>query len=177
MEQNPGIVYDKFIQVKMLILFVMSRLPLPVQMNELTELTMCDERISYFDITECMAKLVSTKHLKVTDGKYSLTAKGRRNNEILEDDLPHSVRVKAEEAATRLGEKLKRDSLITAQLIDNDNGGKNIKLSLSDGVGEILAVELYTSGQEQAAELEKGFRRNAHTLYNDIVRLITKSQQ
>lgn len=177
MEQSSSVVFDKFIQVKMLILFVMSRLPLPVQMKQLTELAMCDERINYFDITECIAKLVSTKHMQLSDGKYSITAKGRRNSEILEEDIPHSVRAKAEDAAMRLGEELKRDSLISSQLIENDNGGKNIRLILSDGVGEILAVELYTSGNEQAAELENGFRRNAHTLYNEIVQLITRREQ
>lgn len=158
----------------MLILFVMNRLSKPIALELLTELTMCDDRISYFDVTECIEKLVKTKHLLLKDGKYTLTAKGAANGKILEDDLPYSVRTNAEQAVSRINELLMLESLISVSKSANEKGGFDVRLSLSDGIGDILALELYAGSAEQADKLEKGFRKNAGSLYHDIIANITK---
>jgi len=173
MVDNFGIIYDK-IEIKVLILFVMSRLAEPVTMDVLTELTMCDESISYFDVTDCISTLVKTKHLTCTDNTYSLTTKGQRNGEILEKDLPLSVRTRAEDAAAFIHAAQKRNSMIKTKINEGDNNGFNVELSLSDGLGDILSMGLYTASKEQAAKMEKGFRKNAEKIYHEIIEVITR---
>jgi len=173
MADNFGIIYDKT-EIKVLILFVMSRLPEPVTMDVLTELTMCDESISYFDVTECIATLVRTKHLHFADNKYSLTAKGQRNGEVLVADLPYSVKEKAQEAAAHIHAAQKRDSMIKTQTSINESGGFKVSMSLSDGIGEIISIGLYAATQEQAGVIEKGFRKNAERVYQATVKMITE---
>jgi len=173
MSDNFGILYDK-VEIKVLILFVMSRLAEPVTMDILTELTMCDESISYFDVTECITKLVKTKHLNLSDNKYSLTAKGLRNGEILEKDLPFSVRIKADEATSHIRAALSRNSMIKTASSPNSNGGFNVCMSVSDGIGDILSLNLYIASKEQADRVEKGFRKNAEKVYHDVIEVITK---
>jgi len=173
MADNFGMLYDK-IEIKLLILFVMNRLAEPVTMDTLTELAMCDESISYFDVTESIAKLIKTKHISLLDNKYSLTAKGRRNGEILEKDLPFSVREKAEEAAERIRAALSRNSMIETSKRPEKNGGFNVKLSMSDGIGDILSLDLYVASSEEAQRVEKGFRKNAEKLYHAVIEVITK---
>jgi len=173
MADDFGIIYDK-IEIKMLILFVMNRLTEPVTMDILTELAMCDESISYFDVTECIAKLVKTKHLHLSDGKFSLTAKGQRNGDILEKDLPFSVRTKAEEATAHISAALNRSSMIKTKTSSNQSGGFNVELSMSDGIGDILSLNLYVATKEQADRVEKGFRKNAESIYHAVIEVITK---
>jgi len=173
MADNFGIVYDK-IEIRMLILFVMSRLTEPVTIDIITELTMCDDDISYFDVTECIATLVETGHLSADDGKYSITVKGRRNGEILEKDLPFAVRTKAEKAAAHISAAQKRDSLIKTEISTGENGGFIVGISLSDGIGDILSMNLYVATKEHAEKVIKSFRTNAETIYHDIVDMMTK---
>jgi len=135
---------------------------------------MCDESISYFDVTECITKLVKTKHLNFSDNKYSLTAKGLRNGEILEKDLPFSVRTKAEEATAHISAAQNRNSLIKTNCSPNTNGGFNVQLSMSDGIGDILSLDLYVASMDQADRVEKGFRKNAEKIYHAIIEVITK---
>jgi len=173
MSDNFGILYDK-VEIKVLILFVMSRLAEPVTMDILTELAMCDESISYFDVTECITKLVKTKHLQLSDSKYSLTAKGHRNGEILEKDLPFSVRAKAQEATAHIRAAQSRNSMIKTSSSPGNNGGFNVCLSVSDGIGDILSLDLYVASKEQADRVEKGFRKNAEKVYHAVIEVITK---
>ena len=162
------------IEVKVLILFIMQRLPEPVTHDVLTGLTLCDEGIGYFDVTECIADLLKTKHLHLEDGKYSLTPKGKRNGETLEKNLPYSVRIKAEASAAIVRASLNRDSMIKTQRSVNDNGGYKVAMSLSDGIGDIISLELVTVNEQQADTIEKSFRRNAEQIYHAIIDILAK---
>ena len=162
------------IEVKMLILFIMQRLPEPVTLDVLTGLTLCDDGIGYFDVTECIADLLKTKHLQLEEGKYSLTSKGKRNGETLEKNLPYSVRIKAEGSAALVRANLNRDAMIKTQRRTNDNGGYTVTLSLSDGVGDIISLDLFAANEQQADTIEKCFRRDAEQIYHAIIDILAK---
>ena len=66
-------IQDK-LEIKFLILYIVSRLTEPVDGADLQDMTMCDEGIDYFDYAECLGDLVKTEHLRVTeDGQYVIT--------------------------------------------------------------------------------------------------------
>ena len=171
MPENFGFIHERT-EIKVLILYIMRRLPEPVPVDALVELTMCDEGISYFDVTECLDELVKTKHLKLEDKKYSLTAKGERNGEVLEKNLPYTVRVNAEDAAALARSVQSRSSMIKTNCSVDGDGGYKVNLSLSDGIGDIISIELMAANQQQANALEKGFRNKAEKVYHTIVETI-----
>jgi hypothetical protein len=142
-------------------------------METLTELTMCDDGINYFDFASCVAELAETEHLRINDaGKYSLTDKGRRNGEITENNLPYSVRMKAEESCAVLRADMSRNALIKTVHKNNGDGSVTVTLALSDGIGEIASIKLFAASEDQALDLEKGFRKNAEKIYNELIKLI-----
>ena len=86
-----GFIHDK-LEIKFLILYIAARVIEPVPFDTMLDLTLCDDAIDYFDVSECLADLVRTEHLKLEDDKYSITDKGLRNSRICESSLPYSVR-------------------------------------------------------------------------------------
>jgi len=172
MVESFGFIHDK-IDIKVLILFIMRRLSEPVTMDVLTELTLCDDGISYFDVTECIAELTKTRHLHIAGGEYSLTQKGQRNGEVLEKNLPYSVKAKAEDATALIRTVQSRNSMIKTNLKGDEQKGYTIDLSLSDGVSDILSMELFAATRQQANAIEKGFRKNAEKIYHAIIELST----
>ncbi|MCL2820167.1 MAG: DUF4364 family protein [Oscillospiraceae bacterium] len=173
MSESFGFIHER-IEIKVLVLFIMRRLSGPVSPDVLVGLTLCDDGIGYFDVTESIAMLVETKHLKLEDGKYSLTQKGERNGEILEKNLPFSVRKRAEDATTLVRANISRDAMIKTERHTNENGEHKVTLSLSDGVGDIISMELFTLNEEHANSLEKGFRKNAEKIYHAIIAMLVE---
>jgi len=173
MLENFGFIHEK-VEVKVLILFIMRRLSEPVTLDVLMGLTLCDDGISYFDVTECLGNLIETKHLQLTDDKYSLTSKGIRNGEALEENLPYSVRAKAETATTLVRIKLNREAMINTKYDANEYGGYNVTMSLSDGIGEIISMELHTTNEQQAKKIDKNFKNNAEQIYLSIMEMLVK---
>ena len=176
MLKNFGFIHER-IEIKVLILFIMRHVSGPLTIDVLTELTMCDEGIGYFDVTECIAMLVKTKHLHLEDSKYSLTAKGEHNGAILEKNLPYSVRTRVADATALIRAGQNRNAMIRTHQNTNDNGGYIVALSLSDGIGDIISMELFAANQQQASALEKGFRRNAEKVYHAIIEMIMRGAE
>jgi len=173
MSRDFGFIHEQVeIRIKVLILFVMRRLPEPVSLDILTELTMCDESIGYFDVTECIAMLTETKHLCLKDGKYSLTAKGDRNGELLEKRLSDSVKRKAEEATAFVRAAVSRSAMIKTNCEVGDGGGYRVSMSFSDGIGDIMSMKLFASSLQQAQALERGFRKDAEKVYHAIIKML-----
>jgi hypothetical protein len=168
---NFGFIHEK-IEIKILILFILRRLPEPITFEVLTELTMCDDGISYFDFTECVADLVRTGHVRFSDGRYSLTSKGARNGEITENSLPFSVRHYVENSTYAYRNMQSRNAMIETIHKVNPDGSCTVTLSLSDGVGDIVTLDMYTSNEKQAFAMERGFRKNAESIYNTLIKML-----
>ena len=92
---NYGFVHDK-LEIKFLILYVMARIIEPVPFAKVLELTMCDDGFGYFDFSDCLAEMVTSKHLTLRDGLYSITDAGRSADEACMTSLAYSVRCKAD---------------------------------------------------------------------------------
>ena len=87
MEERRGFIHEK-LDIKLLILFVLRRLPSEIDGERLADLVLIDGGIGYFDYKDCLAELVQTAQIEEGEDGYRVTAKGSRNGEILETGLP-----------------------------------------------------------------------------------------
>ncbi|MGI6013822.1 MAG: DUF4364 family protein [Oscillospiraceae bacterium] len=170
-----GFIHDK-LDIKILILFILRRLPDRVDENTLADLVLCDDGISYFDYTDCIADLVANDHVTEEDSYYRITEKGSKNCEMIESSLPYTVRATAENKLAPVVAAMRRSAMIKATHEENPNGGCTVTLSMSDGVGEIISLRLLTSCEEQAKHIEKNFRSDAEGYYTRIVELLAENQ-
>ena len=144
MEGNFGFIRSEM-DLKVLILFILRRLPEPVSRSELTDITLlCDNAIGYFEFSECLADLLRTEHISADQEMYQITEKGRTNGEATESGLPFSVRIRAEKAVSTLADMQRRNSMIKASHEMRRRGGFTVKLSMSDGIGPVITMELLT---------------------------------
>ena len=75
--QRLGFIHD-MMDVKVLILFVMSRVGYPVNVQQIYELCFQDDCLSYFDICTALPEMVESNHLKNAENDcYEITEKGR----------------------------------------------------------------------------------------------------
>lgn len=170
-----GFIHEK-LDIKILILFILSRLSGEVSPETLNELCQCDGGIGYFEYSDCLAELVETGHVTESEFGYAITEKGRRNAEAVESSLPYSVRSKALKLIAPVEEELRRAAMITAKHEITDDGCI-VHLAMSDGKGEIIRLSLLCSGEEQAKLMEKNFRRGAEGYYQRIVALMTEDKK
>lgn len=166
-----GFIHEK-LDIKILILFLLRRLPGEVDPSTLGDLCrQCDDGIGYFDYSDCLAELVETEHIAENEeGCFTITAKGARNADAVETSLPYSVRSKALKLLEPVAEALRRAAMITARHEVRDDGCF-VELAMSDGAGEIIRMTLLCADEDQARRMEKNFRKNAEGYYHKVIAL------
>ena len=164
--QRLGFIHD-MLDVKILILFVMSRVSYPVTSGEIYELCYQDECLSYFDVCTAIPEMVKSGHLKVVeDDKYVITEKGKADGSLTEDSIAFTVKQRAENAVSKYNRQIRRSSFVKTQVIPRDSGDYSVIMSLDDEMGNLMTLELMAPDQRQAVRLGKLFEKKAEMVYN-----------
>ena len=167
-----GFIHEE-LDIKILILYILRRLPAPVEPETLLELCQCDGGVGYFEYSDCLSDLVENGNVEQTEEGYRITDKGSRNADAVESSLPFSVRSKASKLIAPVEERLRRAAMITARH-ENTESGCLVELAMSDGKGEVLHLRFLCAGEEQAKQIERKFRRDAEGCYQKIAALMTE---
>ena len=168
-----GFIHEE-LDIKILILFVLRRLPGVVDPSELSDLCRsCDEGFDYFEYSDCLADLIDNGLIAENEDGFSITEKGAKNVEIVENDIPYSVRSRAEKLLKPLRDRLRREAMIKTTHV-NEKNGCFVQLSMSDGEGDVINLQLLCGGEEQAKIMEKNFRKNAEAFYQQFIELLSR---
>lgn len=169
---GPGFIHDE-LEIKFLILYITARIIEPIPFDTVLDLTMCDDAIDYFDFSECLADLVKTEHLTLSeDGLYSITEKGIRNSKICESSLPYSVRLRCDKNLEVWNRKLRRKNQVKASWEQRHNGTYTLKLALDDDMGSVMDLRLMVPREDMAKLLADRFRKSPEKVYGKIMEIL-----
>ena len=164
--QRLGFIHD-MLDVKILILFVMSRVSYPVTNGEIYELCYQDDCLSYFDVCTAIPEMVKSGHLQEIEGeKFVITEKGRADGSLTEDSIAFTVKQRAENAVAKYNRQIRRSSFVKTQVIPRESGDYSVIMALDDEMGNLMTLELVAPDQRQAVRLGKLFEKKAEMVYN-----------
>lgn len=171
--EHFGFIHNK-LDLKILILYILRRLPAAIGREWLSELVLQDEGVSYFDFTECLAELQETDHAELTKDGYRITDKGIKNCDAVESSLPYTVRARVDSALAPVVRSMNRNSMIRTSHRLSPEGGCQVELSMEDGVSEVVSVRILAADEEQAEIMERKFRSDAEHFYQHIVEILSE---
>lgn len=172
-----GFIHDK-LDIKFLVLYLMARIAAPVDFSVLTDLSLCDAGVDYFQFAEAVSELVGTGHLSLEDDRYSITDKGRRDGAACESSLPYSVKRRCGTALARVNSALRRDAQIRASIAPHPGGnGFLAELALDDENGGLLTVSLFCPTQEQAERVCTSFKAKPERIYNEVLEALLSQEE
>ncbi len=163
-----GFIHD-MLDVKVLILYVTSRVQYPVNCQEIYELCYQDECLSYFDVCTALPEMVASGHLLQEGETYEITDKGREAGVLTADSIAFTVRQRAENAVARFNRQVRRSSYVKTQIVPRDSGDCAVVLSLCDDMGSLMTLELTAPDQRQAIRLGRLFENKAEMVYSLVM--------
>lgn len=163
-----GYIHD-MLDVKVLILFVTSRVQYPVNCQQIYELCYQDECLSYFDVCTAIPEMVASGHLQQEGETYTITDKGREAGALTADSIAFTVRQRAENAVARFNRQVRRSSYVKTRIVPSEGEECNLILSLNDDKGSLMTLELTAPDQRQAIRLSRMFEDKADLVYNLVM--------
>lgn len=158
------------LDIKLLVLYIMSRVAEPIVFDALIDLALCDDGIDYFQLSQSVSELVESGHLKrLDDGKLLITEKGCANGRIMEDNLPTVIRGRCNRNLAKLNASLRFEAQMSAQVITDDSQRSRIELELVDGTGSLLQMNLAVPDEEQGRRMVSRFREKPEEFYQMIL--------
>lgn len=174
--ERHGFIHD-MLDVKVLILYVVSRAMYPLDAQKVYELCYQDECLSYFDVQSALPEMVASGHLEQTDEGFVITEKGREAGSLTEDSIAYPVAQRAERAVDQFNRAVRRDSLIHAQIMPRQSGDFSVVMGLDDEMGNLMTLELMAPTQSQARMLGDSFRRHADALFQTVMQILTEEEK
>ena len=166
------------LDLKLLVLYIMSRVAGPVTFLPLLELALCDEGVDYFSLTEAVGHMVETGQLeRDQEQRYSITEKGRLNSEICESSLPYSVRRRCDDNLVRVNETLMREQQVQGEVLPNPDGTCTVRLRLADDSGPLLELSLLMPAAGQGERAAARFKQAPEQLYHQLVQLLSVPEE
>lgn len=156
------------LEIKFLLLFILSRSEIPLELDELADVAMCDSGVSYFDLTAALAELVESGHVQLENGVYTITEKGRKNGAITEDELPYSVRLRCEQRLAEREEALRRRRRAKSNLEAREDGQWQVTLGLDGEADNLFTLTLTLPFQEDARRLIRRFEADPQGFYQAL---------
>ena len=161
-----GFIHD-MMDVKVLVLYVMSRVNYPVTVQQIYELCYQDECLSYFDVCTAVPELVKSLHLQeLENDSYEITEKGKADGSLTEDSIAFTVKQRAENAVSRFNRQIRRSSYVKTQILPREGGDFSVIMALDDEAGNLMTLELMAPNQRQAVRLGRLFEKKAEAIYN-----------
>ena len=159
-----GFIHDK-LDIKFLILYFMARVAAPIDFPTLTELTVCDDGIGYFEFAEAVSELVESGHLTLEDGA------------ACESSLPYSVKRNCSAQLVKLNGILRRNAQVRAETEPRPEGGYSARMFLDDDGGNLFTLELFCGSQEQANRLAESFKAEPERIYNEVLSALLEHEE
>lgn len=163
-----GFIHGK-LDIKMLTLYVLSRVAAPIDFATLTDLVMCDDGVDYFLFAEGVSELLESGHAEKNGDYYIATEKGHRNIVDLESSLPTVIRKRCDQRLAPLNAALKRKSQVQSEIVPLETGGVSVRLTLKDDAAEIFSLSLLAASKEDGESIVQRFTGHPDRIYNGIL--------
>ena len=171
-----GFIRDK-LDIKLLILYLLDRLAAPIDFSALTDLAMCDPGVDYFLFAEAINELLESEHIALSDEKYSITEKGRRNSADCESSLSVVIRKRCDRRLAPLNAQLRRSAQIRTSVQEGAEGAYVLTLSLDDDMGNLMELSLTTVSQAQCEQMANRFQAQPEQVYRTILSSLLSTEE
>ena len=127
---------------------------------------------NYFEISSAISKMIKTNNLvENEDGHLSITEKCAFNVEMLENDLPITIREKAVELAAKTA-RLELNKKENKATVEKDGNRYKVTLHVSDKDCDFMVLSLYFPSEAQAQIVKEKFQTHPGEVYENLINSI-----
>lgn len=183
-EFNPAMQFDAFTagieegglrsssSISIIVCYILANCNEKITAQNIIDALVDGKIANYFEISNAIAKMQNKGYIKENDdGTLGITADCQFLVELVENDLPITIRERSIELVRRLAalEVNKKENKVT---IEKDNEKFKITLHVSDIDSDFMELKLYVPTEAQAVLIKERFEENPARVYENLINSI-----
>lgn len=161
--------------INMIVCYIVANLDGMVTSQTITEALADGMIANLFEVSEALSRMITNGVIRENEDSTLSLAKGNNEVELIEKDLPLSVRESSINLCQKIiaREKYKRENKVDIVKIEN---GYNVTLRVSDNDKDYMKLTLYTPTDDQAQLIKEKFLANPINVYETLIDTIFSNE-
>ncbi len=154
--------------IKLLVLYALSKFEVPLLFEELSQLTLVDDGINYFLLKQSVDELLLPENIVFENNCYSLTRRGRDNLESSLSDIVPSLRKRVDTASVEIKSIHEKRKYVRSTVNEKKDGTTEVHLALLNKTGVLFELQLPISEKREAKKICNSFQECSTTYFYAI---------
>lgn len=183
-EFNPALQFDAFTagiedgglrsssSITIIVCYILANCQQKITAQNIIDALVTGKIANYFEVSNAISKMIKKGHITENeDGTLSITADCRFLVDIVENDLPLTIREKSIEMVCKLAEVEinKRENKVS---IDKMENGYKVTLHVSDVDSDFMVLTLNVPTEAQAVVIKEKFQQKPTEVYKNLMNSI-----
>lgn len=183
-EFNPALQFDAFTagiedgglrsssSITIIVCYILANCQQKITAQNIIDALVSGKIANYFEVSNAISKMIKKGHIiENEDGTLSITADCRFLVDIVENDLPLTIREKSIEMVCKLAEVEinKKENKVS---IDKTENGYKVTLHVSDIDSDFMVLTLNVPTEAQAVVIKEKFQQKPTEVYKNLMNSI-----
>lgn len=176
----------EIVQNKLIILYIVDRLNMPVSNNAITRLVLETRLMNYFMFQQCFnelieGKLLTTENLgtirneKKREG-YTLTVSGKNTLQYFLNHIPQGIKKQLDKITSESHSKIQLDSLVTADYTPESENKYSVVCKIDEKGFPLIELKAAAGTKKEAQTLCGNWKKYSSEIYREIMEALIKKR-
>jgi hypothetical protein len=183
-EFNPALLFDAFTagvedgglrsssSITIMVCYILANCKEKITAQNIIDALVAGKIANYFEVSNAISKMMKKGHIVENEnGTLSITADCKFLIDIVENDLPITLREKSIEMVSKIAtvEVNKKENKVIIEKTDN---GYKVTLHVSDIDSDFMVLTLYVPTETQAVVIKEKFQQDPAKVYENLINSI-----
>lgn len=169
-------------QDKVLILYLLENLESDITEGDLYKLISSINDMNYFYFKQILADLIDSKlvgsYTREEEKEtpvvlYEITTEGKDSLNLTIEILPGIVKLKADTVLKNDFQNIANESSIITEYVPENENSYTVKCKIVENNITIFEIRTFAGSNEQAKVISENWKKNAYSIYPQILKIIT----
>lgn len=181
---NPALQFDAFTagidegglrsssSITIMVCYILANCNTNITIQNIIDTLVKGRIANYFEVTNAISKMIEKGHfIEKEDGFLEITEECKYSVEILENDLPITLRNKAIELVRKIAKEeiYKKENKVE---IEKENNQFKVTLHVSDVNSDFMVLTLFVPSEAQAIVIKEKFLEHPIDVYENLINSI-----
>lgn len=166
----------EIVQNKLIIMYIMHGLNIPVSNIHITKLVLETRLMNYFMFQQCLNELHESKLVSLSHGQYVLTEAGNNALQYFLNLIPPGIKKQLDKTASSNRKEIREETLITADFIPESEEKFTVACGINENDFALIELKAAVGTKKEARTVCENWRNHSSEIYMEIIEALTKNR-